>query len=71
MAVTLRAISGRDAGYVLTPDGSYDLVGGDAQAAAPYLRCSNHGVASALADCGDRLVPGLLARVIRELNAAP
>jgi len=71
LVATLRPIAGLDAGYVLTPDGRYDVVGGDAASAKEYLRCSTHGVVSPISDCERRYEPGLLAHVIDELPKAP
>lgn len=70
LLITLRAISGLDAGYVFTPDGHFDLVGGTPELARPYVGCSKGGVPVPLLACEALHTPELLAQVITSLPAA-
>ena len=70
LLITLRAISGLDAGYVFTPDGRFDLVGGTPDLARPYIGCSRGGVPVPLHACEALRTPGLLAQIVASLPAA-
>jgi hypothetical protein len=69
--VSLRTVDHRDAGYVFTTDGRYDLLGSEAEQAARFLVCTDHGERVAFEQCKSRREPGLLAHVIAQLEQAP
>ncbi len=68
--ISLRTVDHRDAGYVFTPDGRYDLLGREAEQAARFLVCTDHGERVAFEQCKSRREPGLLAHVIAQLEQA-
>lgn len=70
LLITLRAIAGLDAGYVFTPDGRFDLVGGHPEIARQFIGCSKAGAPVPLHACEALHAPGLLAQVIASLPAA-
>jgi len=72
LLLTLRAIAHVDAGYVFTPQGHFDLAGGEPQRAAPFIRCTIDGaVLEGGTQCSSLRVHGLLARVMDGLPTAP
>jgi hypothetical protein len=70
LLLTIRAIDHVDAGYVFTPQGHFDLAGGDPQRAAPFIRCTVDGaVREGATECESLRVHGLLPRVMAGLGA--
>ncbi|MBI4955121.1 MAG: hypothetical protein HY908_24070 [Myxococcales bacterium] len=60
-----------DAGYVFTPDGRFDVVGGQPELARPFIGCELDGVPVTSDHCDGLRTPGLLAEVFASLPGAP
>jgi len=64
--LSIRAVSERDAAYAYTPDGRYDFLGSEPEAAAHVFRCVQAGRELALEDCNARREVGLVANVLND-----
>lgn len=64
--LSIRAVSERDAAYAYAPDGRYDFLGSEPEAAARVFRCVQAGRELALEDCNARREVGLVANVLND-----